>query len=212
MTFAAGSMSFILEKTRRWDIPEWTAASFVLQIVFIFMTQVFLDLLPEREAQAPELSMTASLDFIEFQEIRSEVPAETADLSDEIIEKDTITEEKPINWENAADPAMDFDQRYSAKLLVNISPDDYPDRARRGNVGRVTVAVSLYISAAGKVRDVRIRSIRSQGDAALPYEADFKESVRRILLQKTQLMNAPYAKGGQAADFIWDTTVTFTLN
>jgi hypothetical protein len=206
------AMTYIVETTKKWDLPRWVSASVVLHVLFLFLGQLLINLLPEEKAQAPELSMSSTLDFVEFQEIRTDLPSDSADLSDKIIEKERITEQKPINWENAADPSMDFEQRYTAKLLVNISADDYPERARRGNAGKVTVAVSLYIASDGHIRDVRIRNIRSTGDAAAPYEKEFIESVRKILLTKTHLLNSPYSKGGKGADFVWDTTVTFTLN
>ncbi len=206
-----GILSKITYITRYWTLREWSAVGLGLQILVAIGIEGARLLLPEPQRSDEPFALTAQLDFIEFQEIQKEKPAEVQDLSDKIIEKDKLSEEKPINWENASDPTMDPNQRYMAKLMVNISPDDYPSRARRAEIGRVTVAVSLYISSAGKIRDVRIRSIRSAGDAAKPFTDDFQAAVRKILLQKTKLLNAPYKGEAGSNDFIWDTTVTFTL-
>ena len=206
-----GPIDAIARKTARWGVGEWIFTGLILQIILIFGGQALLDLLPEKEDPEINLEMAAELSFVEFNEIKADVTSETQDLSDKIIEKDKITKEQPINWNNAADPAMDFDQRYSARLLVNISPNDYPTRARRANVGRVTVAVSIYIAANGRIRDVKIRDIRSQGGTAANFKGDFVTAVRKILLQKTKLLNSPYKQSGVAKDFVWDTTVTFTL-
>lgn len=204
-------IDFLSTRTAHWGMKEWLGAGLGTEVVLILVIYLFQILLPRPKTDVPEPVLSSELSFVEFQEIRTEKPQEVQDLSDKIIEKDKLSEEKPINWENAADPAMDPSQRYVARLRVNISPDDYPSRARRANLGRVTVAVSLYISASGKIRDVRVHNIRSQGDSAIQFHDDFKSAVRKILLQKTRLMNSPYKSSEGAEDFVWNTTVTFTL-
>jgi hypothetical protein len=36
-------------------------------------------------------------------------------------------------------------------------------------------------------------------------------ATRNIFLRKARLVNLPYSREGKAHDFIWDTTVTYTL-
>jgi len=195
----------------RWDMREWLFVSFFLQILAIAVFQIILDLLPSTSEFSPDQIVMKEMSFVEYNEVKEEKPVETQDLSDEIIEKDKLDEEPPVNWNNAVDPAMDMNQRYNARLLVNISPDDYPDRAKRANIGLVTVAVTMYIDSSGKIRDVKIRNIRSADGAVDLYKGDFNEAARKILLKKTKLVNLPYATGGQNKDFIWDTTISFTI-
>ena len=210
---APGRMERLARRVQLWGIWQWLTAGLVTHLVLIVCAEWLLSLWPhDKNLTGPELAMVTDLNFVEFQETRTTVQTESQDLSEKIVEKEKIVKKKEINWENAADPTIDFTQRYVARLMVNISPNDYPARARRAEVGKVTVAVSLYISASGKIRDVKIRKIRSNAGAADLFEGDFKKAVRRILLQKTRLSGQPYTLDGEAKDFVWDTTVTFTLN
>lgn len=211
-SFSEWISDFFSMDVRRWDMREWIIVSIFTQTAGIFLFQLILNLLPEKKSEFTAPIMTSELSFVEYNEIKDEKISETQELSDEIIEKDKLTEEPPpVNWTNAADPLMDFSQRYAAKLYVNISPDDYPQRAKRANIGLVSVAVTLYIDSSGKIRDVKIRNIRSNAQAADPYKNEFISAVRKILLEKTKLMNTPYSSKGQAKDFTWDTTVSFTI-
>lgn len=201
----------LVRRTRKWDMRHWLTAGLIFQIIMVLLTELAMWLWPEKKPQSPDISFAESMSFVEFNEKVEDVKAETKDLSDEIIETDRITDDKPINWDNAADPALDITQRYQPSLLVNISRDDYPDRARRANAGRVDVAVTLYISADGRIRDVRIRNIRTQSGSADSFKPDFIQAVRRILLTQSRMTGKPYTQNGRAVDFTWDTTVTFTL-
>ncbi|MDH5655029.1 MAG: energy transducer TonB [Spirochaetia bacterium] len=213
ISYETSEMNFELKKidVKKWDMREWIIASFFIQLILIASAQLVLDLLPgSQDFSTDEIVMT-EMTFVEYNEIQEEKPVETQDLSDEIIEKDKLSEDPPVNWNNAVDPTMDFDQRYNARLMVNISPDDYPSRAKRANIGIVRVAVTMYIDSTGKIRDVKIRSIRSQDGALENYKGDFTSAARNILLKKTKLVNLPYAKGGASRDFVWDTTISFTI-
>jgi len=169
-------------------------------------------LLPGKDdgtGEAPEI--VAEMNFVEFQEPTETVQSETRDLSDEIIETDKPADEKPVNWANAVDPTMDFDQRFTARLQVESSADDYPASARRSNLGTVTAAVTLYISADGRIRDVRINNLRTSSGNIDAFRDDFVQAVRKIFLTKSRLISSPYKSGGEAKDFTWDTIITFTL-
>lgn len=124
---------------------------------------------------------------------------------------DGFADGKGVDWGSASDPALDGGSRYTANIVVDISPDDYPASARRSNLGNVVVAVTLYISSAGKIRDVRIRYVRGQTGSAKNFEKDFITATRNIFLNKARLNNVPYSKDGKPKDFIWDTTVTYVL-
>lgn len=200
-------------RTERWYVREWLAAGAAVLALLILIAQLIFMLLPGQRDIANEVpAITADMSFVEFQEPAETVPTETRDLSDEIIETEKpVTEEKPVNWANAVDPAMDFDQRYTARLLVESSADDYPSSARRSNLGTVTASVTLYISADGRIRDVRIRNLRASSGNIDAFRDDFIQAARRIFLTKSRLISAPYKLNGEAKDFTWDTTITFTL-
>ncbi|MBI3394774.1 MAG: hypothetical protein HY042_02955, partial [Spirochaetia bacterium] len=118
----------------------------------------------------------------------------------------------PVNWGTASDPALDGGSRYAPQLIVNIGPEDYPPRARRANVNEVVVAVTVYLSGkTGRVRDFKVRGIRSENNAHEPFTNDFIEATRKILFVKTRMANKPYQKDGIGHDFVWDTAVKFTL-
>jgi hypothetical protein len=113
------------------------------------------------------------------------------------------------DWGTADDPALDGGSRYSARIAVQISDDDYPSAARRANLGNVVVAVTLLISAEGKISDVRIRYVR--GTNVDNFKNDFITATRKIFLQKARIVNMPYAKNGKRVHFVWDTSVTFKM-
>jgi len=116
-----------------------------------------------------------------------------------------------VDWGKAMDPSLDSKVRYNANIVVEVSPDDYPAAARKSNLGPVTVAVTLYITAAGKIRGVIVRYVRSAGNAHKPFEEEFIRSARRVFLRKSTLINMPYQQEGSFLDFKWDTVVTFNL-
>lgn len=203
---------WIARRTERWYAREWLAAGAVVLALLVVFAQLIFMLLPGKDdgtGEAPEI--VAEMSFVEFQEPTETVQSETRDLSDEIIETDKPADEKPVNWANAVDPTMDFDQRFTARLQVESSADDYPASARRSNLGTVTAAVTLYISADGRIRDVRIRNLRTSSGNIDAFRGDFVQAVRKIFLTKSRLISSPYKSGGEAKDFTWDTTITFTL-
>lgn len=203
----------IADRTENWYTKEWLTVGSIVLLLLITFAQLIYFLIPnQKPIDIFDPNLVAEMTFVEFQEPTDTVQAETRDLSDEIIETEKPeAEEKPINWANAVDPTMDFDQRYAARLFVNIGPNDYPERARRSNLGTVTAAVTLYISANGRIRDVKIRTIRTNSGNLDAFHDEFAQSVKKIFLTQAKLANAPYSSGGQAHDFTWDTTVTFTL-
>lgn len=203
---------WIARRTERWYAREWLATGAVVLALLVVFAQLIFMLLPGKDdgtGEAPEI--VAEMSFVEFQEPTETVQSETRDLSDEIIETDKPADEKPVNWANAVDPTMDFDQRFTARLQVESSADDYPASARRSNLGTVTAAVTLYISADGRIRDVRIRNLRTSSGNIDAFRGDFVQAVRKIFLTKSRLISSPYKSGGEAKDFTWDTTITFTL-
>lgn len=203
---------WIARRTERWYAREWLAAGAVVLALLVVFAQLIFMLLPGKDdgtGEAPEI--VAEMSFVEFQEPTETVQSETRDLSDEIIETDKPADEKPVNWANAVDPTMDFDQRFTARLQVESSADDYPASARRSNLGTVTAAVTLYISADGRIRDVRIRNLRTSSGNIDAFRGDFVQAVRKIFLTKSRLISSPYKSGGEAKDSTWDTTITFTL-
>lgn len=203
---------WIARRTERWYAREWLAAGAVVLALLVTMAQLIFMLLPGKDAgtgEAPEI--VAEMSFVEFQEPTETVQSETRDLSDEIIETDKPADEKPVNWANAVDPTMDFDQRFTARLQVESSADDYPASARRSNLGTVTAAVTLLISADGRIVDVQIRNLRTSSGNIDAFRGDFVQAVRKIFLTKSRLISPPYKSGGEAKDFTWDTTITFTL-
>ena len=214
LTPVRSRLEWIARKTADWELREWIGG-IVTQILIALLTQLiwWLSALWSPGVEpAPEVQTETDLSFVEFTPtVQEEVPQQAQDLSDKIIEKEKVEQPQPINWDNAADPTMDFSQRYQARLSVNVSTNDYPARASRAGIGKVTALVDIYIGADGKVKDVRIRKLTSAGGAHKPFEKDFRASVRKIILKKTKLMNKPYSVNGQAQDFVWQTRITFTL-
>ncbi len=206
-----GLLYHIARRTEHWDLREWLAAGTVVLGLLIVMAQFLYMILPKSKTESAPPEITAEMSFVEFQEPQETVRSETRDLSDQIIETDAPADEKPVNWANAVDPTMDFDQRFTARIQVQTSENDYPARARRSNLGTVTAAVTLLISADGRIRDVRIRNLRTSSGNIDAFRADFVQAVRRIFLTRARLVSPPYRSGGEPRDFTWDTTITFTL-
>ncbi len=206
-----GWFNDLVERMRGWTLREWCVAGFALQLLVVLIAEAVIQLWPVGDPDAVNLELSTEMTFIEYQEIDEAPQAKSKDLSNEIVEVEK-KEVDEINWNNAVDPTMDFSQRYTALLDVNQGPDDYPSAARNANLGRVTAAIRLYIDAGGRIRDVRVRNIRSAGGSHAAFEQEFVASIRRLILQKTKLKSRPYTDAsGAAQDFVWDTTITFTL-
>lgn len=117
-----------------------------------------------------------------------------------------------VDWGTASDPSVEGGSRYAPDIWIDGNLEDfYPPRARQSNLGKVTVALSLYFDSKGQVRDVKIRYIRSAASAHKPYEVDFIQAARQVALTKMRLRNAGFKKEGRSVDFIWDTAINFTL-
>lgn len=125
--------------------------------------------------------------------------------------EDGFEDGRGVDWGNGSDPTLDAGSRYTARIIVDVSQNDYPASARRSNLGNVIVAVTLYVSSKGNIRDVRVRYVRASSGDVKPFERDFILATRNIFLKKARLANMPYSKEGKAHDFIWDTTVTYSL-
>ncbi|MEQ9364907.1 MAG: hypothetical protein RIF32_11720 [Leptospirales bacterium] len=212
MTAALLSYSHWLERTERWGLREWLPVGFLLQIVLIVLFQIGVWLWPRSAPENVHLKVSTEMTFVEYNEVEDVVTPESKDLSDDIVEVDKLLEEEKINWANAVDPTLDVNQRYSIFLDARTGDEDYPDPARRANLGRVTAAVRVYIDKNGRVRDVRVRNIRSQGGGHEPFQAEFIRSIRNVLLNKTRVEGRPYVVDGEAKDIVWDTTISFTIN
>jgi len=204
-----------LQYMEEWPARNWIALGFLLLLFLIILSDLGMRLASlwltanTGPQSAPRIS---ELSFVEFQQVQTDEVVKTQDLSDQIIEKDALTEESKVNWNNAADPAFDFDQRYDASLEVNVSRNDYPAAARRSSIGTVTARVELYIDKNGRIRDLKVKEIRSPGNAHKPFEQDFIAALRRLYLQKARLRSAPYQNNGQPVDFRWTTVISFTLD
>lgn len=202
----------LTEHLERWDLRNWVFLGMIIQLILIFFIDFLYKIIPTYKKEEPtKISLSTDLSFIEYEEPQPITQqSSTKDLSENILETTQKTEEK-INWQNAVDPTLDFTQRYAAKISVTISPEDYPDRAKRSNLGIVRVSVALYIGSDGKIKDVKIRKIESSTGNIQAFEQDFIDAVRKIFLQKAKLLNKPYQIQGEYKDFIWYTTVMFTL-
>ncbi|GIX40643.1 MAG: hypothetical protein KatS3mg129_0376 [Leptospiraceae bacterium] len=204
--------SNLFQYFEKWDLKNWVFTGMILQILIILVFDFIYRLIPEDNTKNPiQISLSTDMSFIEYEEPQIQTEqAQTKDLSEKIIETTQKTEEK-INWQNAVDPTLDFSQRYAARISVQISPEDYPDRAKRSNLGKVKVSVALYIGSDGKIKDIKIRKIESTSGNIEAFKEDFILAVKKIFLYKAKLLNKPYQKDGEYKDFIWYTTVTFTL-
>lgn len=202
----------LLQRIERWGLREWLPAAFLLQVVLVVLFQIVVMLWPASEPEQVDLAISTEMTFVEYNEVEDVVTPESKDLSDEIVEVEKLLEQEQINWANAVDPTLDINQRYSIFLDARTGDEDYPDPARRANLGRVTAAVRVYIDRNGRVRDVRVRNIRSQGGGHEPFKAEFIRSIRNVLLNKTRVDGRPYVVNGEAKDIVWDTTISFTIN
>ncbi len=196
-----------------WDLRHWSFLGFLILILFLAIADLIFKLIPEKEKKDSNIiAVIPEMAFVEYQEpTTQETLQQTKELSEEIMETEKKQKQDVINWQNAIDPSLDFTQRYSAKIAVSISSDDYPERARKSNLGKVKVSVALYIGADGKIKDVIIRKFESQSGNLESFKEDFIQSVRKVFLQKSKLLSEPYKENGQPKDFIWYTTVTFSL-
>ncbi|MBX7057557.1 MAG: energy transducer TonB [Leptospirales bacterium] len=206
----ARRLNWIAARTRHWTLREWSAIGIALQLLLTLFYQVGVWLWPRGAIHPEALQLSVDMSYVEFRPPEEVRPADSQELSDRIQEVDQTQTE--VNWNNAVDPALDVNQRYVALLDVNRDANDYPRAARLANLGRVTVAVRLYIDGSGRIRDVKIRRISSDGDAHRPFQADFAASVRNVLLNKTRVKSRPYIVDGQARDIVWDTVIAFTLD
>ena len=201
-----------LDRVEGWGLREWMPVAFVLQLLVVLLYQIAIWLWPAGAPEQVDLSVSTEMTFVEYQEVEDVITPESKDLSDEVVEVDKLLEEEKINWANAVDPTLDINQRYSIFLDARTGDEDYPDAARRANLGRVTAAVRVYIDKNGRVRDVRVRNIRSQGGGHEPFRPEFIRSIRNVLLNKTRVEGRPYVVNGEAKDIVWDTTISFTIN
>jgi hypothetical protein len=212
MTAAMLNYHHLLQRVERWGLREWMPVGFFIQVIAVILFQVALWLWPASPPEQVDLKISTEMTFVEYNEVQDVRTPETRDLSDEIVEVEKLIEEEKINWANAVDPTLDVSQRYSIFLDARTGDEDYPDPARRANLGRVTAAVRVYIDRNGHVRDVRVRNIRSQGGGHEPFRDEFVRSIRNVLLNKTRVEGRPYVVDGEAKDIVWDTTISFTIN
>lgn len=207
-------MLTIYKLIEKWDLRVWTIIGFVLQLFLFFITDLIFKLIPgEKNFEISDsISLVPEMTFLEFEEPEVQnIPQQSKELSEEIIETQKQEKQDRINWQNAVDPSLDFSQRYIARIAVSISPEDYPENAKKSNLGKVKVSVALYIGADGKIKDVQVRKIESQSGNIEAYKQDFIQSVRNVFLKKSKLLSTPYQVNGEYKDFIWYTTVTFIL-
>ncbi|MFN3605242.1 MAG: hypothetical protein ACK4UJ_11095 [Leptonema sp. (in: bacteria)] len=197
----------------KWDLRIWTFIGFLIQLFLIFILNLIYNLLPEKKLlDSKKITVVPEMSFIEYEELTTqEIPQQSKELSEEIVETEKKEKQEVINWQNATDPSLDFSQRFSVKIAVSISSEDYPENAKKSNLGKVKVSVALYIGSDGKIKDVQIRKIESQSGNIDAFKQDFIQSVRKVFLQKSKVLSEPYKINGEYKDFIWHTTVTFTL-
>lgn len=176
----------------------------------LLLYQFLLWIIPEPEKELASFTMDPGMSFVEYQEPTQEDTASAKDLSEEIVETKKETEDQ-INWTNAANPAADFSSRYTARIAVTVSADDYPASAARAGAGTVTIRAALLILPSGRIGDVRIQNIRFSNPVGEDYRAEFIARARQILLTRARLVSAPYTENGKPAKFIWTQTITFTL-
>lgn len=200
----------VIQKTSSWSLREWIPASVILQILVILLVQLIGYLIPKTKPRPPVISLSTDMSFVEF-ETKTTQHTRSKDLSDEVIAVDKLKDDEPINWNNAKDPTFDFDQRYVAILSINNANEEYPSSATTAKIGVVQVNVRMYIDASGQIRDVKILNIRSRGGAHKPFKNDFIKAAKRVIMYKTKLKNQPYKVSGVAKDFVWETTIAFTL-
>lgn len=206
----ASLASITLTKTQNWGLREWIPISIIIQFLLILFVQLIAFLIPKTPEVPPTIRLSTDMSFVEF-EAQTTQQAQSKDLSDEVIAVDKLKDDTPINWNNAVDPAFDFDQRYTAILSIQNANDEYPISATTAKIGRVQVGVRMYIDASGHIRDVQILNIRSRGNTHKPFEKDFKKAAKKVILYRTKLKNNPYKVSGVSKDFVWETTISFSL-
>ncbi len=208
------SIKSFLRIVEEWDYRHWFLFGSIVQFILVLFFEILFQIFPREELKQTEIiNLSTELSFLEYQEpVPSPVVPQTRDLSEEIIEtKKPIDKVEEINWQNAVDPSLDFNQRYVPRIAISISPDDYPERAKKSNIGIVKVSVALYIDSSGKIRDVKIRKMESDSGNIELFRNEFIMAVRKVFLEKSKLLNKPYEVDGTPRDFIWYTTVTFVL-
>ena len=201
----------LLRKIVEFGNKDWIVTGLITQVILVVLMQLIIWLIPNETIKMPTLTAVTDLKFVEYQEITENQPTQVQDLSDKIIEKEKKDKLNPINWKNSQDPTMDFSQRYRPLFKFNNVNEYYPDSARRSNLGKVTVSFTMLVGTDGKVKDVRIRNIRSMGGGHKAFQKDFRQAVRLILLKKTRLLTKPYYVNGTAVPFTWDNKIIFTL-
>ncbi|MCE9599224.1 MAG: energy transducer TonB [Spirochaetia bacterium] len=116
------------------------------------------------------------------------------------------------DWGTASDPSIEGGSRYAPDIWIDGTLEDlYPARAKQANLGRVTVAVTLLIDSNGRIVKSKVRYVRSPGNAHKPFEGDFIVAANEVATKRMRLRSSGYKKGGKPVDFIWDTTINFTL-
>lgn len=199
-----------MERAEQFGTGEWVLLGLAGNLLLLLLVQLLIWLWPSERQGPLEINAASELSFVEYEEVKNREPVKTKDLSDQIIEKEKIEDEK-INWENAVDPTFDTTQRYRPIFDITVNEDNYPERARRSNLPTVTVNFTMLVSSNGKILDVSIQSIRSPGNAHKVFEADFKKSLRQIILHQTKLITRPYTSGGTPTNFVWKRTMHFRL-
>ena len=189
---------------------QWMVTGVVVQVVGLFLYQLALWIIPEPEKEMAMFTADPGMSFVEYQEPSQQDTASAKDLSEEIVETKKKQDEA-INWTNAANPATNFSSRYTARISVTVSPDDYPSSAARAGVGTVTIRAALLILPSGRIGDVRIQNVRFSNPVGEDYRAEFIARARQILLTRARLVSPPYKENGQPTKFIWTQTITFTL-
>ncbi len=204
------SMGRLARVVSNFGMREWLFIGIGTQVLALALVQLFITFWPHEKVEPRRLSDARAMQFVEFQEIRQKQPTEVQDLSDKIIEKEKKEKVNPINWNNAVDPTFAA-ETYRPLFRSSFSPRDYPQAARRGNLPTVRARYEMLIGADGKIKDVRIKWVRSRGGAHKPYEGDFKKAVRKIILRKTRMITRPYIVDGKAVPFVWTQTIEFEL-
>lgn len=200
----------IQNKTVNWRLRDWIPFSILLQIIFVTFIQLLWWIWPATHEEPPILKISTDMSFLEF-ETKTEEVARTKDLSDEVLEVEQLTDDRKVNWNNAVDPTFDFSQRYKASLEIRNANAEFPQSATGANLGRIFVDVRIYIDANSRIRDVRILRLRSSGNTHKAFEKEFRSAARRVILKRTRLRNQPYRVGGVAKDFVWETSIEFSM-
>ena len=189
---------------------EWFLLGCLAQAIVLVAAHFILLLLPAERIITPrEAEATTQFVHEEYQERSVRRPVNSQELSEKIVEKEVLEKKEPINWDNAQDPSFDA-RGYRPVIETSISDEDYPQAARRGTMPDVIVNFTLLIGTDGKVKDVRIKRIRSRGNAHKPFQKEFYAAARRLLL-RTRLKSRPYTVNGKRVPFTWTSTIVFKL-